>query len=114
MPDMETHVTNAGPALDGSDALEARNRQIAAVHTISRLLSSTLDLDERLRDILAVSMQAVDAVAGTIFLHRPSDDKLVFQYVVGSKAGELTGRAINATDGVAGAVFQTASPQITN
>src|SRR5215467_11629366 len=100
MHDMEADVTTAAPGMNGSDALEARNRQIAAVHTISRLLSSTLDLDERLRDILTVSMEAVDAVAGTIFLHRPADDKLVFQYVVGAKAGELTGRAINATEGV--------------
>src|ERR1051325_7191342 len=95
-------------------ALEARNRQIAAVHKISRLLSSTLDLDERLRDILLVSMQAVDATAGTIYLHRPADDKLVFQYVVGDKARELTGKAIDASAGVVGMVFSTGVPQITN
>ncbi len=97
-----------------TDSLEARNRQIAAVHKISRLLFSTLDLDQRLRDILTVSMQAVDAAAGTIFLHRPGDDKLVFQYVVGEKAAELTGRAIGANEGVAGSVFQTGKPEITN
>jgi len=97
-----------------NDALEARNRQIAAVHTISRLLSSTLDLDERLRDILNVSMQAVDAEAGTLFLYRPADDKLVFQYVAGEKAGELTGKSIDSHAGVAGAVFQSGLPEITN
>jgi signal transduction histidine kinase len=96
------------------DELEVRNRQINAVHTISSLLSSTLDLDERLRDILAVSLQAVDAAAGTIFLYRAEDDKLVFRYLVGPKAAELTGHAMNASDGVAGAVFQSGNPQITN
>lgn len=96
------------------DALDLRNRQIAAVHKISRLLSSTLDLDERLRDILTVSMQVVDSVAGTIFLHRAGDNKLVFQYVVGEKAADLTGRAIDATAGVAGAVFMSGEAQITN
>jgi signal transduction histidine kinase len=105
---------------DGNDpqdlhsALELRDRQIGAVHKITRLLSSTLDLDDRLRDILTVSMQVVDSVAGTIFLHRPNDDKLVFQYVVGEKAAELTGRAIDASVGVSGAVFQTGEAQITN
>jgi signal transduction histidine kinase len=97
-----------------ADELEVRNRQITAVHTISSLLSSTLDLDERLRDILTVSLQAVDATAGTLFLYRAEDDKLIFRYLVGPKAAELTGRAMNASDGVAGAVFQSGQPQITN
>ena len=95
-------------------ALESRNRQIAAVHTISRLLSSTLDLDDRLRDILKVSMQAVTAQAGTIYLHRPEDSKLVFQYVVGPKASELTGVAISDETGIVGTVFNSGEGRITN
>ena len=94
--------------------LEARNRQIAAVHAISGLLSSSLDLDDRLRDILSVSLRAVDAVAGTIFLHRPADETLVFRYVVGEKAKELTGQAIAVTTGLAGAVFRSGHSLITN
>ncbi len=94
--------------------LAARNRQIAAVHGISRLLSSSLDLDDRLRDILAVSLDAVGAVAGTIFLHRPADETLVFRYVVGAKARELTGQTIPTTSGLAGAVFRSGRSQITN
>ncbi|MCC6764069.1 MAG: GAF domain-containing sensor histidine kinase [Deltaproteobacteria bacterium] len=94
--------------------LAARNRQIAAVHSISRLLSSSLDLEDRLRDILAVSLEAVGAVAGTIFLHRPADDSLVFRYVVGAKARELTGQSIPASTGLAGAVFRSGRSQITN
>lgn len=100
--------------LDLRAALEARNRQIAAVHGISRLLSSSLDLDDRLRDVLTVSMRAVDAVAGTIFLHRPEDDALVFRYVAGEKAVELTGHAMDAAKGLAGAVFRSGTSQITN
>jgi len=94
--------------------LAARNRQIAAVHGISRLLSSSLDLDDHLRNILSVSLQAVGAVAGTIFLHRPEDETLVFRYVVGEKAKELTGQAIPTTTGLAGAVFRSGKSQITN
>jgi signal transduction histidine kinase len=96
------------------ETLAARNRQIAAVHGISRLLSSSLDLDDRLRDILTVSLDAVGAVAGTIFLHRPQDDMLVFRHVVGEKAKELTGHAIPVTTGLAGAVFRSGVSQITN
>ncbi len=96
------------------ETLAARNRQIAAVHGISRLLSSSLDLEDRLRDILTVSLDAVGAAAGTIFLHRPSDDMLVFRSVVGEKARELTGLAMPSTSGLAGAVFRSGRSQITN
>jgi signal transduction histidine kinase len=111
MPDEPSH----GPAAQGlRDTLAVRNRQIAAVHVISRLLSSSLDLEDRLRNILTVSLQAVGAVAGTIFLHRAEDESLVFRYVVGEKAKELTGEAIPATTGLAGAVFRSGRSQITN
>jgi signal transduction histidine kinase len=94
--------------------LQVRNRQIAAVHNISRLLSSTLDLRERLSHILSVSMETVDASAGTLFLHRPDDRKLVFEYVIGEKASELTGVALDDHYGVVGEVFHTGEGQITN
>jgi signal transduction histidine kinase len=97
-----------------SATLAARNRQIAAVHAISRTLSSSLDLEDRLRNILTVSLEAVGAVAGTIFLHRQADESLVFRYVVGEKAGELTGQSIPTTSGLAGAVFRSGTSQITN
>src|SRR6185369_449236 len=52
--------------------------------------------------------------AGTIYLHRDEDDMLVFRYVVGEKATELTGHAMHAATGLAGAVFRSGSSQITN
>ncbi len=97
-----------------NEILQVRNRQISAVHEISRELSATLDLDERLKHILAISMDAVDAVAGTIYLYRHADDKLVFRHVVGEKSRELTGLAISATEGVSGSVFQSGEALITN
>src|SRR5437762_4862618 len=96
------------------EVLAIRNRQIEAVHKIGGRLGTTLDLDERLREILHVSLQTVNAVAGTIFLYRRGDDSLVFQYVVGPSAGELTGKAIPSNDGVAGEVFHSGTPRITN
>ncbi len=101
-------------APDLHETLAVRNRQIAAVHVISRLLSSSLDLEDRLRNILTVSLQAVGAAAGTIFLHRAEDESLVFRYVVGEKAKELTGQAIPTTTGLAGAVFRSGRSQIAN
>jgi GAF domain-containing protein len=99
---------------DVRETLEARNRQIAAVHAVSGLLSSSLDLEDRLRGVLNVALEAVGAVAGTIYLHRPEDDALVFRYVVGEKGSELTGHAMHADTGIAGAVFRSGASRITN
>lgn len=107
-------MTDQSDRHTGLTTLELRDRQIAAVHTIAARMSGTLGLDAQLRETLAVAMQAVDASAGTIFLHRPADDKLVFWHVIGEKARELTGMAIDAHEGVVGSVFQSGRAQITN
>jgi len=96
-------------------AAGAWRRELAAVHAISRHLSSSLDLDDRLRDILNVSIQAVDAEAGTIYLHAPQEDTLEFRYVVGpSASGALFGMAIPASEGICGRVFRTGEAAVTN
>src|SRR6266403_3482049 len=105
---------NTASVTDVRETLDARNRQIAAVHAVSGLLSSSLDLEDRLRGVLNVALEAVGAVAGTIYLHRPEDDALIFRYVVGDKAAELTGHVMNAETGVAGRVFRSGRSQITN
>lgn len=90
-------------------------RELAAVHAISRHLSSTLDLEDRLHQILTVSIQAVEAEAGTIYLHRPEDDTLEFRYVVGPTASRsLYGMVIPASAGVAGQVFRSGAGCIMN
>src|SRR5687768_6453540 len=102
------------PARSSAELLEARNRQINAVHTISRELSTTLDLDDRLRHILTVSMEAVDAIAGSILLYRARDEKLVFQHVVGPNSANLLGHEMDAGKGIAGQVFHSGEAQIDN
>ncbi len=105
---------NTASVTDVRETLDARNRQIAAVHAVSGLLSSSLDLEDRLRGVLNVALEAVGAVAGTIYLHRPEDDALVFRYVVGEKGRELTGHTMHADAGLAGAVLRSGKSQITN
>src|SRR5947208_2719806 len=107
----EVVIPTSVDTMERTDILEVRNRQINAVHTISRELSKTLDLDERLNHILSVSIETVNATGGTIYLYRTADDKLVFRNVFGEKARELTGLAISAHVGVCGAVFQSGKPQ---
>src|SRR5437588_12450056 len=90
--------------------LEARERQIAAVHRISGALFSKIDLDTLLRETLHVSLESIDADAGSILLYDSEKRKLVFRYVVGPAAPRLTGLEIDAEQeprGNAATVFHT-------
>jgi signal transduction histidine kinase len=88
------------------------SRLINAVHSITRVLSSTLNLDEGLRLTLQVAMEAVNATGGTIWLHE--QEMLVCRHVVGEKAEEMRGFAIHEDQGIAGRVFRTGKPEIDN
>ncbi|MCS7264223.1 MAG: GAF domain-containing sensor histidine kinase [Armatimonadetes bacterium] len=100
--------------------LEERNRQLNAVFRIaSALYSATKEglthtrLDDLLQDVLHIALDVVSADAGTLYLYNPDKDTLVFRYVVGEKANELMGLEIPANKGIAGEVFQTSQPKIT-
>ncbi len=100
--------------------LEERNRQLEAVFRITSALYSRAkagmtasSLDELLQEALHVSLEVVNADAGTLYLYNPERDTLVFRYVVGEKAAELVGTEIPADKGVAGEVFREGQPKIT-
>ena len=59
-------------------------------------------------------MGAVEALAGSILLYRPADDKLVFRHVVGPNSAKLIDFAMNSSDGIAGAVFNAGEGRIVN
>lgn len=93
--------------------LAERDRRMQAVLRISQALSSRIRLDDLLQTTLEESMRTVGANGGTIYLYDPEEDVLVFKYVVGPKAEELMGMKIKADQGIAGEVFQTGEPKIT-
>jgi signal transduction histidine kinase len=100
--------------------LEERNRQLNAVFRItSALYSGTKEgmtasrLDELLRECLQIALDVVNADAGTLYLYNSERNTLVFRYVIGEKANELMGLEIPADKGIAGEVFQTGQPKIT-
>ncbi len=100
--------------------LEERNRQLNAFFRIASALYSNAKeglthtrLDDLLQETLHIALDVVNADAGTLYLHNPERNTLVFQYVVGEKAKELMGIEIPADKGVAGEVFQTGQPKIT-
>lgn len=104
-----------GPSGVIEGVLAVRNRQIAAVHQVTEVLFANLSLDDRLRDVLGVSMRAVEATAGSIYLHREADDSLVFEYVVGPpNSAALIGMALPSDQGIAGHVFHTGETTMEN
>src|SRR5579884_388400 len=75
------------------ERLEIRERQLLAVHRISAALFSITDLDILLRETLRVSLDTVEADAGSILLYDAQKRRLVFRYVIGKT--ELIGLEID-------------------
>jgi signal transduction histidine kinase len=99
--------------IDTQRELEKRNRQLEAIFRITSALYAKQNLDDMLQETLRVALEVVSADAGTLYLYNPEHNTLVFRYVVGEKADELTGMEIPADRGVAGEVFQSGQPKIT-
>ena len=99
--------------------LQERNRQLEAVFRLTSALYqrakeglTAAGLDEQLQETLRVALEVVHADAGTLYLYNPERNTLVFRYVIGEKAKELTGMEIPADKGIAGEVFQTGQAKI--
>ena len=82
-------------------------RQMDAVRRIAVGLSAAIETDDLVQEALDISLELVEAEAGSILLFRPDKKKLVFEYVVGPKARELTGMELEPDQGLAGMVFMT-------
>ncbi|NUQ01345.1 MAG: GAF domain-containing sensor histidine kinase [Armatimonadetes bacterium] len=93
--------------------LQERTAQLEAVHHITAALSSKTDLEEILQETLRSCLLAVKANAGSILLFEEADGLLEFKYVVGAAASILTGRKMDPQQGIAGEVFRTGEPKIT-
>ncbi len=86
--------------------LAERDAQMEAVRVISAALCQVTKVNELVERALDVSLECVGAEAGSVILHDIDKDKLVFKYVVGEAADDLTGMEMEPDQGLAGAVFQ--------
>ncbi|MFQ6096390.1 MAG: GAF domain-containing protein, partial [Armatimonadota bacterium] len=93
--------------------LKHREQELDAIRKITSALSYKTDLGALLRETLEVSMETVGAQAGSILLYDKDRDELVFRYVVGEKADELTGMGIAPDSGLAGEVYRCGVARIT-
>jgi signal transduction histidine kinase len=90
------------------------DRRIAAILSITEVLCGKTEYTEVVASALEASLETVGADSGSILLHSPTDNTLVFEYVVGPIADRLLGRSMPVTEGVAGKVFRTGEPSLLN
>lgn len=116
-----THLPAAPPSL-AEDVpsliarLRRRERELRAIRQISRALHARTNLDELEREALNVAIETLEAEGGTIYLHNPKKQVLVFRYVVGATpeiTARLQGMEMPDTTGIAGQVFHSGEGRIT-
>ncbi len=85
--------------------IRERDEQIHAIHRITSALSGIVRQQDLIREALEVSLELVDAGAGSIILYDEDEETLVFTHVVGPSADQLLGMELEPSQGIAGAVF---------
>lgn len=92
--------------------LAQQERQIEAIHRVSETLFTHPGTDPMVRETLRIALDVLRADAGTVFLHDPKDDTLVFRYVIGGSGEQLLGTRLPAGKGIAGSVFRSAKSRL--
>lgn len=87
--------------------MSTNEQLIRAVQFATRRLTSADNFEALLRDVLMISVRAVEAEGGTIYLHEPASGRLRFHYILPSEAARRMPMQDIADDfGVAGLAFQ--------
>lgn len=91
-----------------------RARQLTTLNDITRQLTSTLELNPLLQNILDNAVGILHCEAGSLFLVDDQTDELVFRVTVGPVASNLIGKRLPAGTGIVGRAVQTRKPVIEN
>jgi signal transduction histidine kinase len=92
--------------------LKQRVAALEAVQQMATTLTSDLRLDRLLALILSDAVDVMKATAGSLLLHDPTTNELVFEVVHGGSGKALLGQRIRADQGLAGWVFTQGKPTI--
>jgi len=93
---------------------QQRAYQLSTLNEITRQLTSTLEQEPLLQNILDFSVSILNCEAGTLFLMDDQTGDLVFRVTVGPVAGNLLGQKLPAGTGIVGRAVQTRAPVIEN
>ena len=93
---------------------ERRARQLSTLNEITRQLTSTLESEPLLNNILENAVTILNCEAGSLFLVDEQTDDLIFKVTVGPVASNLLGQRLPAGSGVVGRAVQARAPVIDN
>ncbi len=86
--------------------MQRRNKELALVNQISRLFSSSLDLDQVLQTTLTEIQRVLNAFSTSVWLLDEEADELVCKEMIGPGREELIGLRLPAGEGITGWVAQ--------
>ncbi|MGC1379094.1 MAG: GAF domain-containing protein, partial [Anaerolineales bacterium] len=93
---------------------QRRAQQLSTLNVITRQLTSTLDLQLLLKNILENAVGILSSEAGSLFLVDDETDEMIFQVTVGPVAANLVGQRLPAGTGAVGKAVITRQPVIIN
>lgn len=93
---------------------ERRAQQLSTLNIITRQLTSTLDLQLLLKNILENAVAILNSEAGSLFLVDAQTDEMIFQVTVGPVASNLVGQRLPAGTGFVGKAVISRQPVIIN
>jgi signal transduction histidine kinase len=93
---------------------QQRAYQLSTLNEITRQLTSTLEQEPLLRNILENAVNILNCEAGTLFLMDEPTGDLIFRVTAGPVAGNLLGQRLPAGTGIVGRAVQLRAPVIEN
>ena len=93
---------------------QQRAYQLTTLNEITRQLTSTLEQEPLLQNILDNAVSILNCEAGTLFLMDDQTDDLIFGVTVGPVATNLLGQRLPAGTGIVGRAVQARAPVIEN
>jgi signal transduction histidine kinase/putative methionine-R-sulfoxide reductase with GAF domain len=93
---------------------QQRAHQLSTLNEITRQITSTLEQEPLLRNILENAVSILNCEAGTLFLMDEPTGDLIFRVTAGPVAGNLLGQRLPAGTGIAGRAVQLRAPIIEN
>ena len=93
---------------------ERRAHQLTTLNEITRQLTSTLETEPLLANILESAVSILNCEAGSLFMLDEQTDELVFKVTAGPVAADLAGQRMPAGSGIVGQAVRTRAAVIAN
>jgi signal transduction histidine kinase len=93
---------------------QQRAHQLSTLNEVTRQLTSTLELDPLLQNILENAVGILNCEAGSLFLIDEQTDELVFKVTAGPVAKDLLGQRLPPGSGIVGRAVTKRGPVIEN